>query len=121
MRVVLDTNFLIDAVKFKVGIGHIHDLVGLTELVTLNSVENELAIISEKTSRAGAHAKVALKLVKENNIKILKSEGRPDNAMVKLAGDKTIIATNDVELRKRLKALGMKTIYLKSKKHLAIG
>ena len=121
MRVLLDTNFLIDAVRFKVGLGNVHDLVGSSELVTLNSVENELTIISEKTSRAGVYAKVALKLIKESNIKILRSEGRADNAMAKLAGDKTIIATNDIELRKRLKALGRKAIYLKSKKHLAIG
>ena len=59
--------------------------------------------------------------MKEQNMKVLKSETRPDNAMLELVDEKTLVATNDIDLRKRLKALGRKTIYLKSKKHLAIG
>ena len=121
MRILLDTNFIIDVVRFKIDLDSIVDLVGGSELATLSSVERELIKISERTSKAGMYAKSALTLIKERSIKIIKSEGRPDNAMLKLADDKTIIATNDTELRKRLKVLGGKTIYLKSKKHLAIG
>jgi rRNA-processing protein FCF1 len=32
----------------------------------------------------------------------------------------TIVATNDAELRKRIKALGSKVIYLRARKHLEI-
>ena len=116
----MDTNFLIDVVRFKIDLDSIGDLIGASELDTLSSVERELRKISEKPSKAGMYAKTALKLIKERDIKIVKSEGRPDNAMLKLVDDKTIIATNDTELRKRLKTAGRKTIYLKSKKHLAI-
>ncbi len=119
MKVLLDTNFFIDIVRFRISLDGICDLVGLAELVTLSSVERELIKISKQTSKTSLHAKAALKLVKENNIKILKSEGRPDELMVK-SDKETIVATNDIELRKRLKDLGRKTIYLKSKKHLAI-
>lgn len=121
MKVLLDTNFLIDVVRFKISLEEITDLIGSHKLVTLSSVEKELTRISKRISRAGMHAKLALKLVEDDNIKILKSEGRPDDAVLELATEETIIATNDVELRKRLKILGRKTIYLKSKKHLAIG
>jgi rRNA-processing protein FCF1 len=62
-----------------------------------------------------------LKLVKEYNIKVLESAEMPDRSMPTLADDKTLVATNDIELRKKLKTLGRKAIYLKSKKHLAIG
>lgn len=120
MRIILDTNFLIDAIRFRIDLDAT-DLIGAHQLVTLSSVERELLDISRKTSKAGIYAKAALKLIKGLDIKILKSEENPDNSMVKLVDNKTLIATNDVELRKRLKALGMKTIYLKSKKHLAIG
>ncbi|MEK6909842.1 MAG: PIN domain-containing protein [Candidatus Aenigmatarchaeota archaeon] len=121
MRVLLDTNFLIDVVRFKIDLEDITGVIGYSELVTLSSVEKELTTLSKKASKAGAYAKTALKFVKENKIKILKSNERPDNALVKLADENTIIATNDIELRKGLKASGRKTIYLKSKKHLAIG
>ncbi len=121
MKVLLDTNFLIDAVRFRIELGSITGLVGICELTTLSSVETELVRLSNKTSKTGLYAKAALKLIKEGNIKILKFQGLPDNAMLSLAGDATIVATNDIELRKRLKALGRKTIYLKAKKHLAIG
>lgn len=121
MKILLDTNFLIDVVRFRVDLEEVTDLIGRNELFTLVSVERELKKISQKTSKAGMYAKASLELIKELNIRILKSDEVPDNAMLKLAGEKTIIATNDIELRKRLKALGRKTIYLKSKKHLAIG
>ena len=121
MKILLDTNFLIDVIRFRINLEEIGDLIGANELTILSSVEKELREISRKTSRAGTHARTALKLIEELNIKILKSEERPDNGMLKLTNEETIVATNDIELRKRLKALGRKTIYLKSKKHLAIG
>ena len=121
MRVLLDTNFLIDAVKFKIDLKEIDELIGRNELIMLSSVERELEKISKGGSKAGRFAKVALNLMKEQKMKILKSEIRPDNAMLELADEKILVATNDIELRRRLKTLGRKTIYLKSKKHLAIG
>ncbi|MBU5537094.1 MAG: PIN domain-containing protein [Candidatus Aenigmatarchaeota archaeon] len=120
MRVLLDTNFLIDVIKFRVNLDEITDLIGANELVIPSSVEKELKKISGETSQVGGYAKAALNLMKEYNIKILKSTGRTDDIMLQLSNEKTLVATNDRELRKRLKALGRKTIYLKSKKHLAI-
>ncbi len=119
MKVLLDTNFLIDIVKFRVNLESLYGLTGAHELATLSSVIRELNRLSKQNSRTGGYARVALRLIKELGIEILKSESRPDEAFMKLTDD--IVATNDVELRKRLKALGRKTIYLKSKKHLAIG
>lgn len=121
MKVLLDTNFLIDIIRFKIDLEGLYDLTSASDLLTLSSVEKELKKISKKTSRAGMCARIALELIKQNDIKILKSEGIPDDAMVKLASEKTLVATNDVKLRKILKTSGRKTIYLKAKKHLAIG
>lgn len=115
----MDTNFLIDAVRFKIDLREIDELIGKSEIVTLNSVERELNIIAKRTSKVGMCARTALDLIKKQEIKILKSDERPDSAVLKI-NDKTIVATNDSELRKRLKTLHRKTIYLKSKKHLAI-
>ena len=120
MKVLLDTNFLIDSVRFRINLEDIIDLIGAHDLVTLSAVERELIKLS-RTSKTSMHARAAIKMIKDRNMKILKSEMRPDEAMVMFADDETIVATNDIKLRKRLKALGRKTIYLKSKKHLAIG
>ncbi len=121
MRVLLDTNFLIDAVKFKIDLREIDELVGKNELAVLSSVVRELVRISKGSSGVSRYARVVLNLMKEQKMKVLKSEMIPDNAMLELSDENTLVATNDIELRKRLKAIGRKTIYLKSKKHLAIG
>ncbi len=121
MRVLLDTNFLIDAVRFKIDLEELTDLIGKPETATLSSVKKELTRISQGKTKVGGYAKAALEFIEKNNVRIVPSNERPDTAMPKLAGENTIIATNDTELRKRLKALGKKTIYLKGKKHLAIG
>jgi rRNA-processing protein FCF1 len=116
-RIVLDTNFLISLAAFKIELDEIENLlVEQYELLTIDSVVRELKKINNK------NAKLALKLIELKNIGILKiKERNVDRAILTLAGKDTIIATNDVKLRKKLKNLGSKTIYLRAKKHLAMG
>ena len=119
MKVVLDTNFLIDAIRFKIDLDNIKNLIHSCTLTTLDSVVEELERISKGSSHASRNAKVALKLIKEYQIEILKSkEKNVDKSMLAIDA---IIATNDKNLRKKLKSFGKKSIYLKSKKELAIG
>ncbi len=121
MRLILDTNFLIDIIRFKIDLDELDSLF-LTpfELLTLDSVIKELEKISKTNSQESKYAKVALELVKIKKIKTLKVKETTDKAILNLANKETVVATNDIELRKKLKALGIKTIYLKSKKHLDI-
>lgn len=121
MKILLDTNFLIDMVRFKVDLDILSDLIGKHEFATFSSVKDELKSLSKKTTGSGRHAEVALKFIEMNNIETINSSRRPDNAMLEAVDKNTLVATNDIALRKKLKSLGMKTIYLKSKKHLAIG
>ncbi len=122
MKVLLDTNFFIDAVRFRINFDDIGILMSEPYvLVTLDSVVNELKRISYSKSKHGRYAKLSLKMIREYGVEILHSDKTADNAILELAKNETIGATNDKELRKRLKSLGRKTIYLKSKKHLAIG
>ncbi|MBI2547409.1 MAG: PIN domain-containing protein [Candidatus Aenigmarchaeota archaeon] len=121
MRILLDTNFLIDIVRFRINLEDLADLIGSYELAAPSPVEKELLKISEAHSQASRYARAAINLLRVNNVKILQSEGLADNAMLKLAGKDALVATNDIELRKRLMSLGHRVIYLKSKKHLTIG
>jgi rRNA-processing protein FCF1 len=119
--IVLDTNFLIDVIRFKIDLDELDKLfLTPSELSTLDSVIRELEEISNTKSQESKYAKVALELLKIKKIKILKVRENPDKAILSLANKNIIVATNDIELRKKLKASGIKTIYLKSKKQLDI-
>ena len=123
--IVLDTNFLIDIIRFKIDLDELDRLfLHPFELFTLDSAIRELEKISKTKSQESKYAKVALELLKIRKIKILKVRETPDKAILSLANGKTneniVVATNDIELRKKLKRLGTKTIYLKSKKQLDI-
>jgi len=125
-KIVLDTSFLVDSIKFKIDLEEIDKLVSQPyKLLTINSVIKELEKLSAKEGRDSKNAKIALKLVKSKRIKILKSKvlkskGSTDKAIIKLSDKKTIVATDDRELRKKLKNLGIKTIYLRAKKKIGI-
>jgi rRNA-processing protein FCF1 len=120
--VILDTNFLIDLVKFKIDLDEIGNLVDEPyKLLVPNLVINELIKISSTKTKHSRGASLALEMVKLRDIDILACEKTSvDEAIVNTADKDTMVATNDRELRKRLKRLGIKTIYLRARKHLAI-
>lgn len=128
-KVILDTNFFVDMFRFKVTLADIEEVVG---------ARCELWMVGESVSeleRMGVNeAKVALRLAKDpeqakhvlgNPLNILKTGKRAataDEAIAAAAekGGNFIIATNDAKLRKKIKALGAKVIYLRARKHLEI-
>ena len=83
-RIILDTNFLIDLVRFRVEIEDIDKLVTRPyRFVTLNGVEKELRGINSK------HSKVALKLLELGGVRILKRKGEDvDNSIMELAKER---------------------------------
>lgn len=118
-RIIFDANFLVDIARFKVDLGDIDKLIVKPyRLATLDSVVTELKKINSK------HAKVALKLIEQRKCEIIKTGKKySDEAIFYIARKdigRTIVATNDAKLRKRIKALGVKTIYLRARKYLEI-
>lgn len=121
MNVLIDTNFFIDLLRFKISLDEISELImEKYDLSTLDSVVDELNKISNKKTRDSQYARLALELIENRKIKILKINGGADDTILKLADKNTVVATNDRELRKMLKRKGTKTIYIKSRKHLGI-
>ena len=117
-KIILDTNFLIDLIKFKVDLEDINILINEPyQLFSLSSVVRELKNLSKNNK----YAKGALRLLEFKKIKIIKSEGDVDKFLLTLANKNTIISTNDIKLKKKLKEKGMKVIYLRGKKKLAMG
>ncbi|MBI4009630.1 MAG: PIN domain-containing protein [Candidatus Aenigmarchaeota archaeon] len=120
MKILLDTNFIMDLCKFRIDLADVQDLVSEpVELCILNKTLNELEFLSKK-AKHGKYAKLSLLLITANKIKILDVVGDVDKNLLALAGN-FLIATNDGKLRQKLKQKGMKTIYLRARKHLAIG
>lgn len=121
MKLLLDTNFLLDLFRFRIDLTEIYDLLpGPLELYVLNKTVDELTMLSKK-SKHGKFAKLALALIKTSKISVIDVTDDVDSALVKLARNNFIIATNDSKLREKIRKKEVKTIYLRARKHLAIG
>lgn len=118
-KVILDANFVVDLVRFKVGFEELEALLTKPYVfVTLKRVVGEIEKINDK------HSRVALRTLEIMKVEIVKiREMSVDDAILGLAKKDpahSIVATNDSELRKKLKKAGVKTIYLRARKHLEI-
>ena len=118
-KILLDTNFLLIPYQFKVDIfSEIERICDFPyNLYMLDKSIDELnKIIRTPKKKDKAAAKLALALIK-GRIKILKSQGSfVDDILASIADDNTIIATQDKELKKRIKK---RIITVKQKKYLA--
>lgn len=118
VKIIVDTNFLIDIVRFKINLESLNEF-GKYKLIIPKAVENELKKIKNK------YARVAIELTKLKGMEIVDNPvgiKTTDEIIIALAKElKAAVATNDRKLRKRLKGLRIKTIYLRARKHLEIG
>ena len=110
MKIILDTNFLIDCAKYH--LDYCSELRG-HKLYTLDRVVLELEKLIKQ--KKGIHAKLALQILKEKPVKILKTKdkGHVDDILVNMEG--YAIATNDLNLKKRLKT---KVFTIRQKKYI---
>ena len=117
-KIVLDTSFLVAAYELKVDVieGIFNVCNFKYELFVLDGTINELErlINSSSLSRKQA-ANYALKLIQSHNIKVLNAEKEHvDDALVALRG--YIVATEDTELKRRLRNIGVKILNIRQKK-----
>ena len=122
-KILLDTNFLLIPAQFNVDIfAEIHRIMPSTyELYVLDKTIDELTHLSiDKKQKVNDRraANLALQLIVAKKVNILKSSGNSyvDDLLVNSNG--YIIATQDVILKRRLKAKNIKIITLRSKKIL---
>lgn len=109
MRVILDTNFIIHSLKYKIDIVEGLRNVGVSEIYVLDKTVDEL----EKLN-----AKLALKFVKK--FKILKTkQGNVDDLLVELVKKGDLVGTQDRELKRRLKNK-VRFVVIRQKKYYKI-
>ena len=120
-KIILDTNFLLIPYQFKVDIfEEIERTADFNySLNVLDKTIDELnKIIDEQKGKHKEAAKLALSLIKNKNIKKIKTkEGLVDDLQLE---QDAIVATQDKELINRLKQAKKKVIQLRQKKYLII-
>ena len=116
--IILDTNFLIYAIKYKLA----HGLEEYRqELAVPEQVVFELEMLSSKAKKIKDRedAKLGLLLVEKWNIKVLNETGNADEAIEKLAlKNRAKVATMDKILVNKLKKAGIKILKIRQKNRL---
>jgi rRNA-processing protein FCF1 len=117
MKIILDTNFLIDCIRFKIDIKK--ELAG-EEMFVLDSVIFEIGKIAKRGTKESALAKLTLEFIAKNNIKILETDKKDaDESLIEYSKDYAI-ATHDRVLKNKLKKVGAKIIYIRGFKKLVM-
>ncbi|NQU79275.1 nucleotide-binding protein [Candidatus Woesearchaeota archaeon] len=125
-QIILDTNFLLIPIQFKVDIfSEIDRLISEPyKLCIIDSTLDELNKIKETASGKDKNAaNLAIQLLKAKNVHTITTskDKNVDNLIVELAeSPEYLVATQDKELKQRLKANKIKIIILKQKKYLEI-
>jgi len=125
-KILLDTNFLMIPATMKVDIFSEIDRIvdGAHEICVLDRTIDELSgIVEKQKGRHGQAAKLALELVKRKGLKVIKTESikNVDEIILEIADKKLfIVATQDSELKARLKANGVPIIVLRQKGYLKL-
>ena len=126
LKVVLDSNFLFLPSQFRLDI--FEELANLLnqrfEPILLSSTQKELQGLAKSNSpKKGKQALLALKLAEKCRvIPVEKRSGETyDDVIVRVAAEwRSPVATNDRELRRRLRNLRLPVIFLRQKQRLML-
>ncbi len=122
-RVVFDTNMLLAVPQFKVDVfSRVREKLGRqTAFFVPKSVLEELQRIAEKGKKYERNVVVVMEAIEKNEVKEIGTvAGNADSALLELSKQGFYVASNDRVLRKKIKMLGGKNIYLRKKKLIKI-
>ena len=122
-EVVIDINFFMVPFQFNVDIiNELEKSLPSYKLTTPIFVINELKGLTKNTKgKTRLNANLALKLANSSKVEIkdisLMENETVDDALLRVS---EILATNDIELKKRAKDNGITVVYLRQKKYIVI-
>lgn len=122
-EVVIDTNFFMVPFQFNVDIiDELEKVLPSYKLTTPIFIINELKGLKRNNKgKIRLNADLALKLANSSNIEIkdisLENNETVDDALLRVS---EVLATNDIELKKRARKKGITVAYLRQKKYIAI-
>ena len=122
-EVVIDTNFFMVPFQFNVDIiTELEKLLPSYKLTTPSFVINELKGLKKNNKgKTRLNANLALKLANSSKVEIkdisLLENETVDDALLRVS---EVLATNDIELKKRAKAKGITIVYLRQKNYITV-
>lgn len=121
-KIILDTNMLTAILGLKIDVfSEIERMLGKVDFFIAEQTIVELNRIAIKGGKEGKKAKIALKILGERKYgKIVVPEKECDDALLEMSGTGMIIATNDRELRRRIRKNNGKTIFIRQKKFVEL-
>jgi rRNA-processing protein FCF1 len=125
IKVILDSNFLMVPFQFHVDIFEELEylLQKKIDFIVPSSVKLELTAISSRGGEGAAEASLALQLASRCRVVdvTLQPHETVDDAIVKAAQKLgAVVATNDIELKKRLRDINVPVVYLRDKSKLEV-
>ena len=120
MNILLDTSFLMHAAAAKIDIMTELRKFGEPRLYTLNLVVDELGGFSPGRTRKAMSARIALKFIEEEAVRVIKAGGKnTDRNIVRYAGNRKLtVCTTDRELKKTLRRRGVSVITIRQGSYL---
>ena len=125
LKIILDANFFFIPAQFRLDI--FEELTNLLnkrfEAVLLSSTKKELEGLVQSNPKIQNQALLALKFAEKCSFVTVDKmvDETYDDVVVRVAADwKCPVATNDKEMKKRLRKKGVTTIFLRQKRRLAV-
>lgn len=123
--IILDTNFLVDCLSWKVDFFRELDRIcSFTyTLAVVDKTVNELdTIIATAKPDVKIGAKLAKQLIAKKRISVIATDkkGYTDTLILKATGKDAVVATQDQALKRRLKAKAIPVIIIRQKKYLQL-
>jgi len=122
-KILLDTNFFL--VPFQLGINIFSEFERVLdepfELMTIRPIKAELEKLAKSGKTEGkSAASLAIQLAR--NVPVIETSNKGDDAIIGYAASHkdVIVATNDSGLRKALKRVKVRTIFVRGKNKLEI-
>ena len=123
-RIILDTNFLLIPIQFKVDI--FSEISRICEFnyklkIFEQSISELKNIIEKQKGKDRKAAQFALKIINEKNLELIKSEKKDvDYLILKNITKDDIVATQDLILKRKLHDKNVSVIILRQKKYLKL-
>ncbi len=120
-EIILDTNFLLYLMQFKIDLeSELDRICDFTYRISVlkGSITELERLINESKLFEKRLIKLALSFIKQKGLNIIEKQGYVDDLLVEMDPETSIIATQDKRLKKRLKDKGFKIITIRQKKYL---
>lgn len=124
MIVFIDTNFWLIFYLQKIDLfSELERLLIKFKVVVSQGVIKELKSIQKRSKgKEGTAAKIALELIEKREVEVINDESEVDDFILKIAqksNKNLVVCTNDKELRRKLRKLGVKLMVMQGKSKLA--